>query len=203
MGAIVAGVIEDDRARDGLRRADEEPHARVVLERALGGGPNFEPCVEARGGGVEALVGEDVAAREIEFFGAGEIERDALAEPGALDRLGMHLDRAHAHFVARGQHAELLADVDLGAHRGAGDDDAVSLDDEGAIERQAEDAGGAARLEAVELADDFGAQLLEAGAGDRRDRDDRRAVERGAVGEQFDFVAHVARGGRRRRGRPW
>ena len=107
----------------------------------------------------------------------------------------MHLDRAHAHFIARGQHAELVADVDLGAHRSAGDDDAVSLDDEGAIEWQAEDAGGAARLEAVELADDFGAQLIEAGAGGRRDLDDGRAGEGGAVGQQFDFVAHVAEAG--------
>ena len=79
LGSDRAGVIEDDCARDGFRRADEEPHAGVVLECALGGGANFEPCVETRGGGVHALVGEDVAAGEVEFFGAGEIERDALA----------------------------------------------------------------------------------------------------------------------------
>ncbi len=104
----------------------------------------------------------------------------------------MHLDRTHADLVARRQHAELLSDADLGAHRGAGDDDAVSLDDERAIERQAEDAGGAARLEAVELANDLGAQLVEAGAGRRRDLDDRRAGERGAFRQQLDLVAHVA-----------
>ena len=79
MGAIAPAVVEHDRARDGFGGADEEAHAGVVLERAFGGGTNLEPCVEARGRGVEALVGEHVAAREIEFFGAGQIERDALA----------------------------------------------------------------------------------------------------------------------------
>ena len=91
-----------------------------------------------------------------------------------------------------GSTRSLSADAHLGAHRSAGDDDAVSLDDERAIERQPEDAGGAARLEAVELTDDLVAQFVEAHASDRRDLDDRRAGERGAVGQQFDFVAHVA-----------
>ena len=68
----------------------------------------------------------------------------------------------------------------------------MSLDDERAIEREPEDAGRAARLEAVELADDLGAQLVEAEPGDRRDLDHRRAGERGAVGEQLDLVAHLA-----------
>src|SRR3984885_2091270 len=107
----------------------------------------------------------------------------------------MHLDRAYAYLVAGRQYAELVADADLSAHRSAGDDDAVALDDEGAIEWQAEDAGGAAGLEAIELADYFGAQLLEAGAGGRRDLDDGCAGEGGAVGQQFDFVAHVAEAG--------
>ena len=104
----------------------------------------------------------------------------------------MHLDRAHADLVAGAQHAEFLPDAHLGAHRGTGDDDAVALDDERAVERQPEDAGGAARLEAVELANNLGAQCVEAGAGDRRDLDDGRAGERGAVGEQLDLVANVA-----------
>ena len=79
----------------------------------------------------------------------------------------MHLDRAHADLVSRRQHAELLSDAHFGTHRSAGDDDAVSLDDERAIERKPEDAGGAARLKAVELAHDLLAQLVEAEAGYR------------------------------------
>ena len=68
----------------------------------------------------------------------------------------------------------------------------MALDDERAVERQAEQPGRAARLEAVELPRDLRAQFVEARAGDRRDRDHRRARERGAVGEQFDLVAHFA-----------
>src|SRR5208282_6102247 len=105
----------------------------------------------------------------------------------------MHLDRAHADLVSRRQHAELIPAPDLGADRSAGDDDAVSLDDERAIEWKPEDPGGAARLKAVELADDFGAQLFQAEAGDRRDFDYRRAGERSAAGEQLDLVAHVVK----------
>ena len=74
-----ATVVEHDRTRDRFGGADEQAHAGVVLERAFGGGTNLEPCVEARGREVEPLVGENVAAREIELFGAGEIQRDALA----------------------------------------------------------------------------------------------------------------------------
>ncbi len=104
----------------------------------------------------------------------------------------MHLDRAHAHLVARRQHAQFVTDADLGAHRGPGDDDAVSFDDKRAIEREPEDTGGAARLETVELADDLRAQRVKAESGDRRDLDHRRAGERGAVCHQLDLVAHVA-----------
>ena len=41
--------------------------------------------------------------------------------------------------------------------------------------------------------DDLLAQLVEADAGYRRDLDDRRAGERGAVCQQLDLVAHVAK----------
>src|SRR5208282_644236 len=107
----------------------------------------------------------------------------------------MHLDRTHADFVSRRQHAQLIPDPDFGAHRRAGDDDAVPLDHKRAIERKTEDAGGTARLKAVELADDLGAQFIEAEAGYRRDLDYRRAGERRAVGEQLDLVAHLVKAG--------
>src|SRR5260370_41191893 len=104
----------------------------------------------------------------------------------------MHLDRAHADLTSRRQHPELVADADLGAHRSAGDDDAVSLDDERSIEREPEDAGRPTRLKAVELTYDLGAQRVEAEAGDRRDLDDRLPGERGAVCQHLVRVPHVA-----------
>src|SRR5258707_6398955 len=104
----------------------------------------------------------------------------------------MYLDRAHTDLDSRRQHRELLSDANLGAHRSAGDNDAVSFDDECAIEWKPEHAGGAARLKAVELAYDLLAQFVEAEAGDRRHLDNRRAFERCAVCEQLDLVANIA-----------
>src|SRR5712692_5920885 len=104
----------------------------------------------------------------------------------------MHLDRSHPHLVSGGQNAELVSDPDLGAHRGAGDDGTVSFNYKRAIERKTEDSGRAAGLEAVELTDHLGAERVDAGAGYRRDRNDRRTGQRGAVGEQLDLVADIA-----------
>ena len=67
----------------------------------------------------------------------------------------MHLDRAHPDFAAAGQHAQFLTGPHLGAKRGAGDDRAVALDYEGAVHRQAEQPGCAARLKAAELRGDL------------------------------------------------
>src|ERR1700687_6155804 len=105
----------------------------------------------------------------------------------------MHLDRAHADLDSRRQHAQLLSDADLGTHRGAGNNDPVSFDDERAIEWEPEDTGGAARLKAVELAYDLLAQLVEAEAGYRRNFDNRRVFERSAVSQKLNLVAHVAK----------
>src|SRR5579863_2799805 len=104
----------------------------------------------------------------------------------------MHLDRSHPHLVTSGQHAELVSDFYFGAHRGSGDDGAVPFNRECAVERQTEDSGRAAGLEAVELANHLGAQLVDASAGYRRDRNDRRTGERRAVGKNLDLVADVA-----------
>src|ERR1700746_2935178 len=104
----------------------------------------------------------------------------------------MHLDGTHPHLMTAGQHAELVAELDGGAHRGARHDGAVSFDHKRAIERETKDSARAAALEAGELTDHLGAELVEAGAGYRRDWNDRRAGERGGVGEEFDFVADFA-----------
>ena len=128
LGCDFARRLEHDRAADSLGGAEEEAHAVIVLERAFGGRPNLEPRIEPRGRQFEPVIGQHVAALEFHPLGAAQVERDALAEPRALDRLGMDLDRAHPDLAARGQHAQLLADAHLGAHRGAGHDRAVALD---------------------------------------------------------------------------
>ncbi len=102
----------------------------------------------------------------------------------------MNLYRTHPDFAARRQHAQLLADAHLGAHRGSGHHRAVALDGERAVERQAEEPGRPARIEALELARDRRAQFVQARAGYRRNRDDRRTRQTRAVGQQFDLVAN-------------
>ncbi len=71
LGRDRACFIEHYRTRDRLCGADEQPHPRIAFESALGGRTNLEPRVETLGRRVEALVGEHVAAREVELLGAG------------------------------------------------------------------------------------------------------------------------------------
>src|SRR5438552_7327904 len=104
----------------------------------------------------------------------------------------MHLDRAYAHLLTGGEHAQLLPEPHFRAHRGPGDDGAVALDNESAVERQAEEAGWAAPLKTLELLRDRRAQIVEANSADRRNRNQRRTFEAGTVGEEFDFLAHVS-----------
>src|SRR5216683_2371373 len=189
-GRDLAGLFEHDHAADRLGSADKETDALVALQCALCGGANLESRVEPHRRDLEPFVGEHIAAFELEPFAAGQVERDALAEACALDRLAMHLYRTNAHLLAGRQHAQLLSGPDDCAHGSAGHDRAMALDYERAIDRQPKEAGGTARLEAIELARNLRAQLIEAYPAYRRDRDYRRALEPGGVGEQLDFFAH-------------
>src|SRR5712692_1351319 len=175
LGRDLARLFEHDHAADRLGSADKEADALVALQCALCGGANFEPRVEPHRRDFEPLVGKHVAAFEFEPFAAGQVERDALAEARALDRLAMHLYRTNAHLLAGWQHAQLLPGPDDCAHRSTRHYRAMALDYERAIDRQPKEAGGTARLEAVELARNLCAQLIEAHPGHRRDRDYRRA----------------------------
>src|SRR5713101_9555422 len=190
-GRDLARLFEHDYAPDRLGGADKETDALVALQRALCGRANLEPRVEAHRRDLEPLVGKHVAAFELEPFAAGQVEGDALAEACALDRLAMHLYRTNANFLAGRQLAQLLPGPDACAHRSTRHYRAMALDYERAIDRQPKEAGGTARLEAVELAGNLRAQLIEAYPAQRRDRAYRRALEPGGVGEQLDLFAHL------------
>ena len=83
-------------------------------------------------------VAQQLAARELADREAVEVERRALA--GARARLGdaVDLEPAHARGAPARQHAQLVAERDLAAEHGAGDDRAEALAREHAIDRQAE-----------------------------------------------------------------
>src|SRR5712692_7884780 len=189
-GRDLARLFKHDYAADRLGSADKETDALVALQRALGGGANLESRVEPHRRDLEPFVGEHVAALELEPLAPGQVERDALAEARTLDRLAMHLYRTNAYLLAGRQHAQLLPGPHHRAHGGAGYDRAMALDHKRAVDRQPKEAGGTARLEAIELARNLRAQLIEAYPAQRRDRDYRRALEPGGVGEQLDFFAH-------------
>src|SRR6266851_5725423 len=189
-GRDLARLFEHDYAPDRLGGADKETDALVALQRALCGRANLEPRVEAHRCDLEPIVGKHIAAFELEPFAAGQVERDALAEACALDRLAMHLYRTNAHLLAGRQHAQLLPGPHHRAHGCAGYDRAMALDHKRAVDWQPKEPGWAPRLEAVELAGNLRAQLIEAHPAQRRDRDYRRALEPGGVGEQLDFFAH-------------
>src|SRR5216683_2828945 len=150
----------------------------------------FKHDYEAHRCDLEPIVGKHIAAFELEPFAAGQVERDALAEACALDRFAMHLYRTNAHLLAGRQHAQLLPGPHHRAHGGAGYDRAMALDHKRAVDWQPKEPGWAPRLEAVESARNLRAQLIEAHPAQRRDRDYRRALEPGGVGEQLDFFAH-------------
>src|SRR5205814_703939 len=103
-------------------------------------------------------IGQPTAALHVDTLGAGQVERDALAQSGVFHRLPMDLDGSDTDLAGTGQHAQLLAGADFGSQRRTGYDGAVTLDNKRAIDRQPDQPGCAARLKAVELRGDFSAQ---------------------------------------------
>ena len=82
---------------------------------------------------------DDVSADHVGLLDADQVERDALARPARSARLAVYLYRAYAGLRRPRQHAAVSwPTTHLRAHRGSGDDGAVALDYERAIERQAE-----------------------------------------------------------------
>src|SRR5581483_6382173 len=154
-------ILEQDHAAKDLAGADEEADARIVLERTPRGRANFHPRIETRSGKIEPLIRKHLPSPKLDPLRHRQVERNALASPGALHRNRVNLDRADTHLVAAGQHAQLLPDPHLRAHPGAGDDRAMAFVHEGAVERKAEDSRGAARIEALETARYLRAQITE------------------------------------------
>ena len=160
-------VAEQDDLAQALGGAHVNAQALMVLDALGRRRPHFEKGVEAIRSERQLLVANDLAALDGGALGAGEIHRDALAPAGALDRLAMHLQAAHAEQIVAGQAAHLLADFDLAAERRAGDDDAMALQDEGAVDRQAKVAGRRGVIGGFQRLGDQLLELFEALAGHR------------------------------------
>ena len=133
---LVLVAEQDDLAKPfGGAQVDAEP--LMILDAFCRRRSDFQKCVEAIRREREFLVADDVAAFDGRALRPGQVHRDALAPAGRLDRLAMHLQAAHAKQLVARQTAHLIADLNFAAESGAGDDDAMALQDEGAVHRQA------------------------------------------------------------------
>ena len=81
---------------------------------------------------------DDVTTRDFGGIGSGEIQRDPLAPAGELNRFAVHLQAAHAKELISGQATHPVAGPDLAAARRAGHYDAMALQYESAVHREAE-----------------------------------------------------------------
>src|SRR5688572_5939055 len=112
--------------------------ALMVLDAPGSRRSNFEMGVEAVRHQGNFFVANDVTSRDVGAVGTGQIHRYALSPTGDVDRFAMNLQTANAEQMVSGQTAHLFANFDFTAQGRTGDDDAVSLEDEGAINRKAE-----------------------------------------------------------------
>ena len=96
----------------------------------------------------------------------------------------MHLEAAHPNDAALRQELQLLLSADRSGHEAAGHDRPEARDREGAVDRQP--GGASLRLLGVgrgRQLDQRAPQRIEAFAGLRRDRDDRRPLQKRASGQ--------------------
>ena len=130
---------------------------------------------------------QDINLDCLQAFAAPRARRRRSAAPCARRRrrsarLAVHLDRAHPGGEPGRQELEGVAGGDGAGDQGAGHDDALALDEEGAVDRQAD--GIASRVRRRERARGAlrGRRAAPATpcAGQGRDRQDRRAGETGA-----------------------
>ena len=128
--------------------------------------------------------GQDVAARQLADFQAGEVHRRPVACPRALDRHSGHVKTSHPREAARRQHLLLVPERQPARDQGAGRHGAEAAQREDAVHRQARQSHGGTLGRLAGQGDERLLQLGQALAAARRDPVDRRAVEERA-GRQF------------------
>ena len=116
--------------------------------------------------------------------------------PGARDGNAVDLETPHASGLVPGQHPYGPPLLHRAGDRRPRHDDAMAMDDEGTVDGQPEVARGWRTGRGRQEGSDLAPQRLEALAGQRRDGDDRRPLERGVERQHLDLLAH---GGEARR----
>ena len=180
-------AFEQRHAAHDVGRTEMDMHRRPVLERLALRGEQVKAHVGPVGRRVQLGAHHPVAAADGIFRKPrpGQVERAALARAADLGRAVLRMQRAHARLQPRWRQQQPVVDPDLAGMDGARDDDACARQDETAIDRQTREARGA--LAAFAQRQQLGLELVDALSGQRRDRHDLRALERGRREQRLDL----------------
>jgi hypothetical protein len=135
------GLVDEGEGGEDLGRAVVDEDLGAGGEWCGRGGEVTEFDVEDVGRGDAVRMREQVATREVFDGDTAEVEGRAEAGDRAVDAGAVHLDTTDAGGEAGRDDGELVADRDLAAEDGAGDDRTEAFDREDAIDREAEDVG--------------------------------------------------------------
>ena len=113
-------------AGGNIRRCQMQVHGRPVLEWLRFAGQHRDTPGNALRRLVYLGCEHPITTAHRVKVGAGEIHRAALPGHGLLRGLAVHLNAAHAHFVARGRDHQFIAGGHLAVEHGAGDDRATA-----------------------------------------------------------------------------
>ena len=177
---VTAGVVQGD--------------ARPLAELARRIRQQFQAQVEAVGRAREGGVEQPVAALDLAEVDATEVDRAAAARAGGVCLAVVCAQAAHAHLAAKtlgARQQQGVADVDAAAAHRAGDDRAGAGEREAAVGDEAESRVRWAGIFFLGDREQVGAQRIDAGAGDRRDRKDRAAGEGGRCQQGRDIGLHL------------
>src|SRR5262249_24934346 len=118
---------------------------------------------------------------------AGEVDGGPHAAVDLLDGCIMVLQRADANLLTGGHPLDLVADAGAAGDHRDGDDGAVALDDEGAVDRHAEPGGAAAFLDLPAAVGDPRLEMFDPLPGHGRRGHDGGVGEEAAGDEVADF----------------
>ncbi len=181
-------AFEQDQVAEDLARPGVEPHPGAVFQ-GLGVARQIAELDVHHVARLERVgAGEHLAAVDRLLVQPLEIDGRAQAGLGRADALVVDLDAAHLGGDAGGVDHDGFAHLDPARNEGAGDDRAETLHAEHPVHRQAEQIRGRSLrdlgAQGVQGLDEFRDPL----AGDRRDRNDGRFVEKGSPDEILDVL---------------
>ena len=103
----------------------------------------------------------------------------------------MDLNAAHAELLAAGNRVHVLAGPHLAGQGGAGDNDAMSLEHEHPVHRQAKEAAGGRPVDTLQEVEDACPHILQTRFRNRREVHHRRSFQSGLERQDLDLLFHL------------